>query len=135
MITLKYDVGIAIGMGICDHPFGVMEDLGYTKFVAFNGSTRYKVKYPDSIRFFEVTEIIEPLPPYLQIFDPVAEHPDRAVPPPIHLDNSIIHFHQDPKIFMTVNYGPRGSRPPELEQLEKERLRAEKSKRSAYRRK
>jgi len=53
------------------------------------------------------------------VFDPGEYHgppgrsrvePKRKILDPISIGNKTVHFHQDPMIFMTVNYGPKGGK-------------------------
>lgn len=108
MVLLKYDIMTAIQAGYPGHPTEVMKELGYEDLFY-----RTDLSSSNSI-FIEVDQAIEPLPPFLEKsnvvdgrFDPrITEK--RIVPAPIDLGDKMVHFHQDPMVFMTVDFGPKG---------------------------
>lgn len=130
MIFLKYDVVTAVQCGYTDNPDQVMREQGYSWF---------SVIYTQTVNFYEVEIILHTLPPFLEASDIVDGRFDprttekRIVPDTIDLGDMTIHFHQDPMVFMTVDFGPKGSKSSSIEDEEKERDRAigEKAKRSA----
>jgi len=124
----------ALQCGYTGKPDHVMKEQGYSWF---------NVIYAQDVNFYEVENILHPLPPFLEASDVVDGRFDpriterRVILGPIAMSDKTIHFRQDPVAFMTVDFGPKGSACSTIADKEKERdrLNGEKAKRSADRRK